>query len=728
MMGSLAPLAASSLLELVVRATILLSAALALAWLARKGPAGVRHLLWTITFALLLGLPVVSFLGLSWEVPVFRSASMPTEQRFFEIRPIQADANGFITPPASESSLPLAGPTRQVQVGEPDLPARPIPRPLLFWAVGCAIGLTSLVLGGVRFARLVRTASPVRDPALIRQAEALRQRLGIHDDVELLVSQTTTTPMTGGLLRRVILFPASAAEWSPELWRVVLMHEMVHVRRRDVLRHLMGRTVLALYWFHPLSWVATMLAATASEEACDQEVLTLGTRPSEYAAHLLALAGSTSARRPVLTLPMSQQSHSQLERRIMAILSPFRPSRSGIGTALMVTVLGGTGVSATVVDPVQILSSDTVTAEVVAWIGGSGVGYEREEDILAKVTSVAADQEGLVYVADGTPPSVRVFSSDGEFLAWIGRRGEGPGEFSWEPVDILATADGRLIVKADRITTFSASADSEYPDSVADTWRFPGYFSTQYWRARFVDGVYYYPHYDNWADSTDHYYLKFGPTGQLVGDTARVPALGGLSRQRSSYYRVGASGGRMVYGLNIAPFAPRADWDMTQRGTIIVGDGETYQLQEFDQDGQLLRTIDGPEVERRAVPRAEYADSMRAVEARIDSLPVPLDDVFSVAPEIRRGELPDSLPGYLSLHVGASDRIWVERWPAEGMASSRFYDVLEYDGRYAGTVVAPVPLLSDPPPFFGEDTIVGVVIDPTTEVHRVVVLRFSLAK
>ena len=159
-----------------------------------------------------------------------------------------------------------------------------------------------------------------------------------------------------------------------------------------------------------------------------------------------------------------------------------------------------------------------------------------------------------------------------------------------------------------------------------------------------------------------------------------------------------------------------------------MGDGEAYELQEFDQDGQLLRTIDGPEAERRAVPQAEYADSSRAVEARIDSLPVPLDEVLHVAPEILRGELPDSLPGSLSLHVGASDRIWVERWPAEGRASSRFYDVLEYDGRYAGTVVAPVPLLSDPPPFFGEDTIVGVVIDPTTEVHRVVVLRFRLPR
>ena len=165
---------------------------------------------------------------------------------------------------------------------------------------------------------------------------------------------------------------------------------------------------------------------------------------------------------------------------------------------------------------------------------------------------------------------------------------------------------------------------------------------------------------------------------------------------------------------------------MTGRGTIIMGDGETYRLYEFAQGGELLRTIDGPEVERRPVPRAERADSMRALEARIDSLPVPLEEVLHVAPEILRGEIPDSLPAFISIHVGASDRIWVERWPAEGMASSRHYDVLEYDGRYAGSLVVPAPLLADPPPFFGEDTIVGVVMDPTFEVHSVVSFRFRL--
>ena len=61
------------MLELALRATILLTAALALAWLGRKGPAGVRHLLWTMTFALLLGLPVLSLLGPSWEVRILPS-------------------------------------------------------------------------------------------------------------------------------------------------------------------------------------------------------------------------------------------------------------------------------------------------------------------------------------------------------------------------------------------------------------------------------------------------------------------------------------------------------------------------------------------------------------------------------------------------------------------------------------------------------------------------------
>lgn len=736
MMDSLLVPDSLSMPGLVIRATVLLSAALALAWLARKGSAGVRHLLWTMTFALLLGLPVLSLLGPSWDVPILPSSGSPAPQRpppSMEAPAVGVAGDAPLRLAAPDTPLPEVGPVA-VAVAGPVSPPRSIPLALLLWAVGCTAALASLGVGAVRCARLVRAARPLRDSVGLRQAEAVRRRLGIRGDVRLLVSPMATTPMTGGTWRPVVLLPTSSAGWSRERWSVVLTHEMTHVYRRDVLRQFMARVVVAIYWIHPLTWLAARFAAVAREEACDEKVLALGTRPSDYATHLLALAADANTDRPVLSLPMGQRAHPPLEKRVLAILDAHPRHRSTIAAGLVAVAIGIAGMSAAVARPVRSASADTVTAVVSARIGSSGIGAESDEYIFGDVTSVAADQQGRIYVADRLSPSVRAFGPDGEFMAWIGREGEGPGEFTW-PVDILPAADGTLFVRGSRITTFATSAMSAYPDSVAETWSIPPYYNSESWRARLVDDVYYYPHYRLWTEGpAEYFYMKYDEAG-LTSDTVKVPELGDLSRQRTAYYRVGGTSptssgwsGRMVHGLSSPPFASRADWDMTGRGTIIMGDGETYRLYEFAEGGELLRTIDGPEVERRPVPRAERADSMRALDARLDSLPVPLDEVLHVAPEILRGEIPDSLPAFNSIHVGAFDRIWVERWPPEGMASSRYFDVLEYDGRYAGTVVVPAPLLTDPPPFFGEDTIVGVVMDPTFEVHTVVAFRFRLPR
>ncbi len=86
------------MLELVVRATVLISAALALAWVARKGPAGVRHLLWTMTFALLLGLPFLSLFGPSWQLPLLPSPGDPPRQALPRSAPVDVVPDGLITP------------------------------------------------------------------------------------------------------------------------------------------------------------------------------------------------------------------------------------------------------------------------------------------------------------------------------------------------------------------------------------------------------------------------------------------------------------------------------------------------------------------------------------------------------------------------------------------------------------------------------------------------------
>ena len=301
------------LADLVARATLALSVALTLQWLIRRGPAATRHHLWTVTFALLLLLPALRLFGPSWEVPLLPPASVSEEPRLETLESGASIALAVGTPvswPAGGSETP--GTSRETPETR-----HLVQLAFVLWGIGCGAALVSVVVGIRRFHRLVRAGRPVEDEAWLDQLDALRKQLSVRAEVRLVMGADSVTPMTGGIRRPVILIPAVAVHWSESRRHIVLAHELVHVRRRDALRQLLGRAVLSLCWFHPLNWVASRLAATRREEACDEEVLAAGARPSDYARHLLSLAESGFLRRPALSLPVAGVS--------VSVATPTRP-------------------------------------------------------------------------------------------------------------------------------------------------------------------------------------------------------------------------------------------------------------------------------------------------------------------------------------------------------------------------------------------------------------------
>lgn len=339
----------SGLLGLASRATIVLAAALTLAWLIRRAPAATRHQLWTLAFVLLLALPVLTLIGPSWNLPL-----LPASDRAYGLPSVEASGETLLANPAGSAAA-----SKSSDAGATTSPVTEAPGrlslnsvPVLLWAIGCGAALVSLGVGMIRFRKLVHAARPVRNSAWLQELKAARNELRFRADVRLLVSAEVVTPMTGGLRRPVILLPASATGWSAARRTVVLRHELIHVRRRDALRQLLGRTVLALYWFHPLSWLASRLAAASREEACDEEVLAVGTRPSEYAKHLLGFAANTGQGRAHLALSIVHP--SRLERRIRAILRFDRPRSHRLLTAVVLTAFGAVGVSASCANPVPL--------------------------------------------------------------------------------------------------------------------------------------------------------------------------------------------------------------------------------------------------------------------------------------------------------------------------------------------------------------------------------------
>jgi bla regulator protein blaR1 len=182
------------------------------------------------------------------------------------------------------------------------------------------VALLALWLGGfatvvfIRFRAWLRIRAAVRASAAFGVSEA-----GISETVEIRVSPCHLGPAVVGILRPVLLFPDGIAErLTPSQLETVLAHELCHVRRRDNLFAAIHMTVEAVFWFHPLLWWISARLVEEREQACDEEVLSLGSHPEIYADAILNVC-KFYVQSPLVCA--SGVSGASIRRRIEAILS-----------------------------------------------------------------------------------------------------------------------------------------------------------------------------------------------------------------------------------------------------------------------------------------------------------------------------------------------------------------------------------------------------------------------
>jgi len=313
-------------ITLLLKASVLLAAALGTARLLGRGAASTRHGLWTCTFVALLALPLVAAVApaLYVPLPVWRAAANPS-----------IDTNAPLVAERDERVAAAPSPTgeapRLAGDGAPRSARFTLPSPYdaarTVWLAGAAAALAALLMSLFRVRRLVRRSYASDDAASWSDTTAVvGARLGLRRTPRVLFSHAVRTPMAGGLWRQVVFLPAAAAGWNTRRREIVLAHELSHLRCRDPLRHVAARIAVACYWFHPLAWLAARHSSLAREQACDEAVLSLGFKPSDYAQVLLELADGMAAPRATAALPMVER--SLLEKRLMAILDErSRPAR-----------------------------------------------------------------------------------------------------------------------------------------------------------------------------------------------------------------------------------------------------------------------------------------------------------------------------------------------------------------------------------------------------------------
>jgi len=310
--------------DAALKATLLLGSAAVIAALLRPASAAARHLAWSLGLVSALCLPLLTQTvpHLDLTLPQFHQPQART------LAPLPSAGGAVMMPGAGDVPEPVSA---------PHVSARALPHScwpvcvLVAWLAGVGLTLMRLLSGVASARKIARASGPIERGPLAASAAAACRALALHRPVDFRhasASGDVAVPMGWGWLRPTVVLPAGAAHWPPGQVDAALLHEMAHVKRHDWLVQMLTQIVCALYWFHPLVWLAARQSRQESEYACDDLVLGAGIGPADYAGHLLSVVRSVRAFGVAPVTAVTIGHPSTLNRRVSAILAPH-PQRQG---------------------------------------------------------------------------------------------------------------------------------------------------------------------------------------------------------------------------------------------------------------------------------------------------------------------------------------------------------------------------------------------------------------
>jgi beta-lactamase regulating signal transducer with metallopeptidase domain len=324
-----ASLAASLLVGVILLASLVFRQALPPRW---------RYALWLLVIVRLL---VPAAPSSRWSVFNVGSHLLPAKAD-----PVPAQVSRA-WPPRSPAVAPRLGPAASSApagiVGPAQLAKRPA-LPLVIrcaWLAGAAGSFLLVLIQQWRWSNWVRRQPAVRAPRVLALVEAAQALLGLRGEIRVIRTEGQGSPAVFGLRRPCLLLPGEVLESLRETeLRLVILHELVHVRRRDVLFNWAAILAQSIHWFNPLAWLAVRRWRAERELVCDAEVMAWLTPPERraYGATLLKLVGGVAETFSTGSLtPIIEHKH-EIERRI-TMISKYKPAHRLAAVALAVSLL-----------------------------------------------------------------------------------------------------------------------------------------------------------------------------------------------------------------------------------------------------------------------------------------------------------------------------------------------------------------------------------------------------
>jgi hypothetical protein len=282
---------------------------------------------------------------------------------------------------------------------------------------------------------------------------------------------------------------------------------------------------------------------------------------------------------------------------------------------------------------------------------------EAGEIRLFKPGRFAVDAQGQIYIGDNSDMAIKVFDPQGKYLRAIGRKGEGPGEFTFIG-DMVPLPDGRLLV-----TDFQARRTSFFD--------YEGQFLVSYpWKKNFLkvqlatessctleEGVYTEEVRERWIKKID-----------FAGE--ELMSFGKFSFPEIKMVQVGEG---MI--STSVPWTPASVFaGDNSRQWLYHCPGDQYLIEVYDHEGKLFRKIDRP---YEAVPVTD--DDINEIKSDFTKRPdSPAAKLYA------QMEFPRVKPVSDRLIVDSDGNLWLRTSEVKKDQGKEItaYDIINPDGFY----------------------------------------------
>lgn len=133
----------------------------------------------------------------------------------------------------------------------------------------CIVGLWRTIRYLSFLKSLKKSMAPVADEHLLSLLIEKQRLLNITKHVQLFQSDILCTPFTSGIQKPFIVIPLGTEYANVEF---ILLHELTHIRKQDVLFRMLAGICTTLYWFYPPVYYLNHFHERISELACDEAV------------------------------------------------------------------------------------------------------------------------------------------------------------------------------------------------------------------------------------------------------------------------------------------------------------------------------------------------------------------------------------------------------------------------------------------------------------------------